>query len=253
MARRPRPVAWRPANNGGLLQALHEVATLTAGARRAPGGGPTCGSTIWPASPASAATTHVEARRATARDVLMRMNDPWLTARAAGVPGATAAGRRSAQELHPWASGEVSLDTLAASHRALRSDRLPRDADAIAELRLRMKWSADERLVGARRGAQSPLPQRQHPRVAVSSEFLNRMIPAQEPARSRRSTAASPAPRFAAARRPKRKSRAADARSHRVAIRPRSLRQRSARKRTPRRGPRGSATPAAWSTRSASW
>ncbi|MBA3482783.1 MAG: hypothetical protein H0T51_13310, partial [Pirellulales bacterium] len=121
----------------------------------------------------------VEARRATARDVLIRMTNPWLTAEQKEFltqPPLIAL----AQQIRNWAGGEVSIDTLAAFIERYESTNSNRDADAIAELRLRMKWSPDSQLQAL--GEELNRHYRNaNMRIAVSSELMNRWIPPQEP------------------------------------------------------------------------
>ena len=75
-----------------------------------------------------------------------------------------------AHDLRPWASGPVSLDALAALVEHYELTGSLGDADAIAELRLRMKWSDDPRLAVAGRRPESQLPQRQRARGAVGRD-----------------------------------------------------------------------------------
>ncbi len=91
-------------------------------------------------------------------------------------------------ELRPWASGEASVDTLAAFMERYEATGALHDADAIAELRLRMKWSADPRLQALAEDLNRHY-RNANMRVAFSGELMNRMIPPQEvrkaPVRSR--------------------------------------------------------------------
>ncbi len=130
---------------------------------------------------------HAELRRAVARDVLVRIDDPWLTVaqrQFLAQPPVT----NLATELRPWASGEVSVDTLAAFIERYEATGARKDADAVAELRMRMKWSADPRLQ-ALAGDLNRNYRNANMRVAFSADLMNRMIPPQEtktePVRSR--------------------------------------------------------------------
>ncbi len=122
---------------------------------------------------------YVETRRATARDVLMRMVDPKLTAEQRDFlaqPPLTAL----EQELHPWASGTVSLDALSALVERYEAEPTLRDADGIAELRVRMKYSGDARLEALAEDINRNY-RNGNARIALSSDFFNRMIPQQQP------------------------------------------------------------------------
>lgn len=178
MERQSAGSAWL-SDNGGLMHSLHEVAAMTAGAAE----GATWRQYLRLDDLAGLTSVggdeFLESRRATARDVLIRMTDPWLTA-----------GQREfltqpplialAQHLHAWAGGEVSIDTLAAFIERYESTGSLRDADAIAELRLRMKWSTDAQLQAL--GEELNRHYRNaNMRIAVSSELINRWIPPQEP------------------------------------------------------------------------
>jgi hypothetical protein len=162
-----------------LLRALSEIATITAGTQE----GAAWREYLRIDDVAGLASVggdqYVEARRATGRDVLVRMANPWLSAEQReflAEPPLTAL----AAGLRPWASGETSLDTLAAFIERFESTGSQRDADAIAELRLRMKWSGDaglqqlaEELNRHYRNANL--------RITFSGELISRMIPRQEP------------------------------------------------------------------------
>jgi hypothetical protein len=120
-----------------------------------------------------------DVRRAAAREALVRMASPQLTpaqqAFLAQLPLVALA-----QALRPWATGEVSLDALAALVESYELTGSATDAEAIAELRLRMRWSGDERL--AELADQLNRSYRNaNMRIALSSDLFNRMIPAQEP------------------------------------------------------------------------
>lgn len=173
--------------NGGLLQALGEVAALTAGSEE----GATWREYLRIDDVAGLASVggddYDESRRAVARDVLVRIDDPWLTA-AQRQFLAQPQISNLAVELRPWASGEASVDTLAAFLERYEATGALHDADAIAELRLRMKWSADPRLQ-ALADELNRNYRNANMRVAFSGELMNRMIPPQEvrkaPVRSR--------------------------------------------------------------------
>ena len=174
-------------NNAGLLQALSEVAALTAGSEE----GATWREYLRVDDLAGLTSVggddFDESRRAVARDVLVRIDDPWLTA---GQRQFLAQPQISnlAVELRPWASGEASVDTLAAFMERYEATGALHDADAIAELRLRMKWSADPQLQALAEELNRNY-RNANMRVAFSGELMNRMIPPQEvrkaPVRSR--------------------------------------------------------------------
>ncbi|MBA4107756.1 MAG: hypothetical protein C0485_18640 [Pirellula sp.] len=174
-------------NNAGLLQALNDVAVLTAGSEE----GATWREYLRVDEAAGLASVggdmHGEARRAVARDVLVRIDDPWLTA-AQRQFLAQPQISNLAVELRPWASGEASVDTLAAFMERYEATGALHDADAMAELRLRMKWSADPRLQALAEDLNRHY-RNANMRVAFSGELMNRMIPPQEvrkaPVRSR--------------------------------------------------------------------
>jgi hypothetical protein len=174
-------------DQSGLMRALNDVAALTTGSEEA---------ATWReylrvddvAGLASVGGADFdESRRAVARDVLVRIDDPWLTL-AQRQFLAQAPIQDLAYELRPWASGEASVDALAAFIERYEASGALHDADAIAELRLRMKWSADPRLQSL--AAELNRHYRNaNMRVAFSGELMNRMIPPQEvrtaPVRSR--------------------------------------------------------------------
>ena len=174
-------------NNAALLQALGEVAALTAGSEE----GATWREYLRVDDVAGLASVggedYDESRRAVARDVLVRIDDPWLTA-AQRQFLAQPQISNLAVELRPWASGEASVDTLAAFMERYEATGALHDADAIAELRLRMKWSADPRLQALAEDLNRHY-RNANMRVAFSGELMNRMIPPQEvrkePVRSR--------------------------------------------------------------------
>jgi len=162
-----------------LLRALSEIATITAGTQE----GAAWREYLRIDDVAGLASVggdqYIEARRATGRDVLVRMANPWLSADQreflAEPPLAALAAA-----LRAWASGEASLDTLAAFIERFESTGSQRDADAIAELRLRMKWSADARLQQLAEELNRHY-RNANLRIAFSGELISRMIPPQEP------------------------------------------------------------------------
>jgi hypothetical protein len=120
-----------------------------------------------------------EARRATARDVLARLNDAELTAEQRqflAQPPVIALAR----ELRPWAAGEVRVDLLYGIVEQYELRPTQRGADAIAELRQRMAWSDDPALNALAEHINREY-RKSNLRVAFSSELINRMIPPQEP------------------------------------------------------------------------
>ena len=162
-----------------LSATLAEVAALTADAEQGPAWRTYLRFDELAGLTSVGGANYAERRRAAARDVLVRMVDPWLT-----LPQreflAQPPLEALARELRPWASGPVSLDTLAAIVERFESNPSQREADAIAELRLRMKWSADSQLVNL--GEQINHNYRNaNLRVAFSSMLINRMIPPQQP------------------------------------------------------------------------
>lgn len=174
-------------DNSGLPQAVADVAVLTGGSEE----GATWRTYLRIDDIAGLMSVggadHAELRRAVARDVLVRIDDPWLTAaqrQFLAQPPVT----NLATELRPWASGEVSVDTLAAFIERYEATGALKDADAIAELRMRMKWSADPRLQALADDLNRNY-RNANMRVAFSADLMNRMIPAQEtktePVRSR--------------------------------------------------------------------
>jgi hypothetical protein len=173
--------------SAGLLQALNDVAALTSGSEE----GATWREYLRIDDVAGLASVggndYDESRRAVARDVLVRIDDPWLTA-AQRQFLAQPQISNLAVELRPWASGEASVDTLAAFMERYEATGALHDADAIAELRLRMKWSADPRLQALAEDLNRHY-RNANMRIAFSGELMNRMIPPQEvrkaPVRSR--------------------------------------------------------------------
>ena len=163
----------------GLIQSLHEVAALTAGSEAGASWRAYLRLDDLAGLTSIGGDNYVEIRRATARDVLTRMVDPWLTPpqrEFLDQPPISA----MARELRPWASGGSSLDALAALIERFESTGAQRDAAAIAELRLRMKWSSDQRLVNLSEDLNRHY-RNANLRVAFSSELLNRLIPEQQP------------------------------------------------------------------------
>lgn len=174
-------------DRAGLLQAVDGVAALTAGSEE----GATWREYLRIDDVAGLASVggddFDESRRAVARDVLVRIDDPWLSAAQRQFLSQEPI-QELAVELRPWASGEASIDTLAAFMERYEATGALRDADAMAELRLRMKWSADPRLQALADDLNRHY-RNANMRVAFSSELMNRMIPPQEvrkaPVRSR--------------------------------------------------------------------
>ncbi|RIK80851.1 MAG: hypothetical protein DCC67_08855 [Planctomycetota bacterium] len=120
---------------------------------------------------------HAEQRRAAAREVLLRMEDPWLTKKQqAFLEQAPIA--ELARQLRPWASGEASLDVLAAIVERYESHGSQRDAAAIAELRMRLKWSDDSRLHVLADELDRHY-RNANVRMAFTAELINRLIPPQ--------------------------------------------------------------------------
>jgi hypothetical protein len=162
----------------GLIHSIHEVAALTAGTEAGAAWRQYLRLDDLAGLTSVGGEEFVESRRAAARDVLVRMTNPWLTAEQRqflGQPPIIALG----QQLRPWAGGEVSLETLAALIERYEATGSLRDADAIAELRLRMKWSADARLRAVAEDLNRHY-RNANMRVAVSAEMMNRMIPPQQ-------------------------------------------------------------------------
>jgi hypothetical protein len=166
-------------DGAGLRHALHEVALLTAGAAQGAAWRKYLRLDDLADLTSVGASDLVEARRAASREVLIRLTDPWLTAEQRqflSQPPIIAL----AQQLRAWAGGEVSIDTLAALIERYEATSSLRDADAIAELRLRMKWSADARLRALAEDLNRHY-RNANVRMALSAELMNRMIPPQQP------------------------------------------------------------------------
>lgn len=172
---RPAP----PADEAALMESLHEVATLTAGSEEGAKWRDYLRLDDLAGLTSVGGDDYVEVRRATARDVLIRTADPRLSADQRSFleqPPLAALEQR----LHPWASGAVSLDALAALVERYEGAPTQRDADAIAELRLRMKWSGDSRLEGLAEDVNRHY-RNGNARLALSQDFFNRLIPEQPP------------------------------------------------------------------------
>lgn len=169
-----------PSDDAALLDSLHDVAAITAGAEEG---------TAWrqylrlndvAGLTSVGGDDYLDARRAAARDVLIRMADIRLTPQQReflAQPPLVALERN----LHPWASGETSLDALAAAIEKYELSGSLRDAEAIAELRLRMKWSDDPHLQALAEDINRNY-RNANVRFALSAELFNRLIPPQEPA-----------------------------------------------------------------------
>lgn len=172
------PTAGGP-DDAALLHALNEVAALTAGATE----GAAWRSYLRLDDLAGLASVggddYRDARRAAAREVLLRMASPTLTAaqRAFLAQPPLAA---LAHDLAPWAGGDVSLDALTELIEKYELNGSLDDAEAIAELRLRMKWSGNARLVTLADDLNRNY-RNANLRIAVSEVLFNRMIPRQEP------------------------------------------------------------------------
>ncbi len=171
---------WTPAtDSSGLMKAINDILALTAGAAEGASWRQYLRLNDLAGLTSVAANDYAEQRRAAARDVLLRISNPWLTPAqrdfVAQPPVAALA-----EALRAWASGEVSLDTLAAFIERYESTSSMRDADAIAELRLRMKWSSEPRLQALAEDINRNY-RNANMRVAVAGELMNRMIPPQQP------------------------------------------------------------------------
>lgn len=118
-----------------------------------------------------------EQRRAVARDVLIRLEDPWLTKQQRAFLAQPAV-VELARNLQPWASGEASVETLAAIMERYESTGAQRDAAAIAELRMRMKWS-DDRALRVLADELNRHYRNANVRMAFTAELMNRLIPVQ--------------------------------------------------------------------------
>jgi hypothetical protein len=162
-----------------LLQSLHEVAALTAGTQEGAAWRNYLRLDDLAGLTSVGGIDYAESRRATARDVLIRMADPWLTPEQVAFlaqPPLTAL----ALDLRPWASGPVSLDALAALVEDYEFSGSLGDAEAIAEQRQRMKWSSDSRLEALAADLNRNY-RNANVRVALSAELFNRLVPPQEP------------------------------------------------------------------------
>jgi hypothetical protein len=168
---------------GPLWQSLHQVAALTAGSIEGAGWRSYLRLDDLVGLTSVGGDGYAETRRATARDVLIRMAHPGLTSdQVAFLTQPPLVGLR--HDLLPWASGPVSLEALTKllEHYELTSSQA--DAETIAELRLRMKWSGDARLEQLADDINRNYRNANF-RVAVSNELLNRLIPPQEPVTAR--------------------------------------------------------------------
>jgi hypothetical protein len=172
--------AWTPATEGaGLMQAINDVVALTAGAAEGMAWRQYLRLDDLAGLTSVAGNDYVEQRRAAARDVLARLGNPWLTPAQRDFVAQPPVHELGAA-LHPWASGEVSLDTLAAFIERYESTGSMRDADAIAELRQRLKWSDNPRLQALAEDINRNY-RNANMRVAFAGDLLNRMIPPQQP------------------------------------------------------------------------
>jgi hypothetical protein len=166
-------------NEAALLVSIHEAAALTAGTQAGAGWRSFLRLDDLAGLTSVGGDDYAEARRAAARDVLTRMVDPRLTDEQRTFlserPWTTLN-----HDLRVWASGLISLDALAAVVERYESAGAMGDAATIAELRTRMKWSADPRLEALADHLNRNY-RNGNVRVAVSDEFINRMIPPQEP------------------------------------------------------------------------
>jgi len=160
-----------------ILGSLHEAATLTSGSDEGANWRRYLRLDDLAGLTSVGGDDYVETRRATARDVLLRMADARLTSQQREFLNQPALAAL-ARHLHPWASGAVSLDALAALVERYEAAPTQRDADAIAELRLRMKWSGDPRLEALAEDVNRHY-RNGNARVALSKELFNRMIPPQ--------------------------------------------------------------------------
>lgn len=162
-----------------LLECLHEIATLTAGSAEGSNWRTYLRLDDLAGLTSIGGDDYVEARRATARDVLIRMADPRLTTDQREFLEQSPLAALKLY-LRPWASGAVSLEALAALVERYEGAPTQRDADAIAELRLRMKWSQDARLEALAEDVNRHY-RNGNARLALSKEFFNRLIPPQPP------------------------------------------------------------------------
>jgi hypothetical protein len=179
-------LAERPSASGAegpLWQSLHEVAALTAGTVEGAGWRSYLRLDDLVGLTSVGGEDYADARRATAREVLIRMAEPSLTTeQTAFLVQRPLVGLR--HNLLPWASGPVSLEALAKllEHYELTGSQA--DAETIAELRLRMKWSGDARLEQLADDLNRNYRNANF-RIAVSNELFNRLIPPQEPVNAR--------------------------------------------------------------------
>jgi hypothetical protein len=176
----PAPAhAATEANAAALLATLHDVAALTADAAEGPAWRQYLRLEELTGLASVGGEDYQEVRRAAARDVLLRIAAPSLTpAQRAFLnhPPLVAL----AQSLRPWASGEVALDALAELIEKYELHGALADAEAIAELRLRMKWSDDPRLTALADDLNRNY-RNANLRIAIAAELFNRLIPPQEP------------------------------------------------------------------------
>jgi hypothetical protein len=167
------------ANDAALLESIHEAAALTAGTEAGAGWRTYLRLDDLAGLTSVGGEDYAEARRAAARDVLTRMTDAQLTAEQrmflSERPWTTLN-----HDLRPWASGLASLDALSAVVERYELAGAMGDAATIAELRSRMKWSGDPRLEALADHLNRNY-RNGNLRVAVSDEFINRMIPPQQP------------------------------------------------------------------------
>jgi hypothetical protein len=172
-ARRADPEANEPA----LMQALNGVAALTASAEAGAGWRTYLRLDDLAGLASVGGSAYRDERRAAAREALVRIASPRLTAAQREFltqPPLAAL----AQELRPWASGEISLDALSALVERYEASGSLNDAEAIAELRLRMKWSGDARLESLADDLNRNY-RNANLRVALSANIFNRMLPPQ--------------------------------------------------------------------------
>ncbi|HYO24114.1 MAG TPA: hypothetical protein VEQ85_04115, partial [Lacipirellulaceae bacterium] len=171
------------ADDAALWNSLNEVAAMTAGAAEGAAWRSYLRLDDLAGLTSVGASSYIDARRAAARDVLLRMSNPRLT------PAQTAflsqpAMAALARDLRPWASGPVSLDALAALVETYELSGSLLAGETLAELRLRMKWSGDPQLESLAEAMNSNY-RNANLRIAVSAEMFNRLIPAQPTAETR--------------------------------------------------------------------
>jgi hypothetical protein len=175
-------LASRTVGDAALLPTLHEVAALTAGTQEGAAWRRYLRLDDLAGLTSVAGSDYSEARRAAARDVLVRMNDARLTpAQREFLTQEPLAAL--ARDLRPWAGGAISLETLAALIERYELAGALGDADAIAELRQRMRWSDDPRLAVLADDVNRNY-RNANVRVAIAAEMFNRLIPPQEPTMS---------------------------------------------------------------------